>query len=90
MSGCAATIAPEKASNALHALQGHLIHARSLAYPNGLREIAERLDTAECLPWLVASRHVETESFRDHVDETSRRHGCAHVLARFDDPRPGW
>lgn len=84
-------IAPEKASNALYALQGLLIHARALAHRNGQREIAELLDTAEYLPWLIASPHDETESFRGHLEETSRRHDCAHVLARFDDALPpGW
>ena len=82
-------IRPNKLSNALYALQGVLIRARTMAYEDAPRkQLADLLDTAELLPSLIASEVDETESFRGWMAEVSSRHRCAFVLERFDEPPP--
>jgi hypothetical protein len=86
--------------NALYALQGLLICARSMAYdladeridankPSKAKELADLLDTAEYLPRLIANDADETDNFRGHLASAAHRFRCSHlVLDRFDNPIP--
>lgn len=90
---------PDKLENALYALQGVLIFARSLAYDlatecatdkdrKKAKDIADLLDVAEYLPRLIAKDPEETDNFRGHLAETAQRYPCEFILQRFDDPIP--
>lgn len=82
-------IAPHKSANALYALQGVLIRARSLANePNKSRELFALLDNAEHLPRLIANDRDETSNFRNLLEEIGARYQCAFVLQRFDEIAP--
>jgi hypothetical protein len=82
-------IASDKLPNALYALQGVLIYARSLAnHPSNAKEAAALLDYAEHLPRLIASEVDETNKFRDVIAEIASRYKCAFVLQRFDEAVP--
>lgn len=82
-------IRPEKVPNALYALQGVLVRARTMAYEGAPgEELADLLDTAEILPRFIASEEDETDRFRQHLEEVAKRHRCAFVLQRFDEPVP--
>ncbi len=79
----------EKLPNALYALQGVLIRARSMAYEGAPgREIADLLDTAEMLPRFIASETDETENFRQYLAEIAEKHKCGFVLQHFDESAP--
>ena len=80
-------IAPNKLNNALYALQGVLIRARSFAAEaNKAKDLAALLDYAENLPRLIARKEDETENFRIILQEVAQRYQCAFVLQRFDEP----
>jgi hypothetical protein len=82
-------ISSHKLPNALYALQGILICARSLANePARTNELAELLDYAEHLPRLIAKPGDETDSFRIVLEEVADRYQCPFVLQRFDEPAP--
>jgi hypothetical protein len=91
-------IRKEKLDNALFALQGVLICARDLAYrsaKNGgttvVAELADILDRAEYLPFLIASTDDETAAFRKALEAIADRHGCRTAVTRFDGDVPtGW
>lgn len=82
-------IAPDKLQNALYSLQGVLVRARSIANePGKVKELVALLDYAEYLPSLIAKQTDETNNFREVLDEIGKRHQCAFVLQRFDEPVP--
>lgn len=78
-------IRKDKLDNALYALQGVLIFARKMAYENKAhKEIADILDTAEYLPYLIFNDRDETENFRNHLLDIVDKYGCHICLERFD------
>lgn len=82
-------IAPEKLPNALYALQGIIIRARTMANESGkAKELAALLDYAEYLPSLIAKQADETATFRATLEEVGGRYQCGFVLQRFDEPVP--
>ena len=82
-------ISPEKLPNALYALQGVLIRARSMAHRSEpIEELAELLDYAEYMPGLVACAADETVQFRAILETVAAKYRCASVLQRFDEPVP--
>ncbi len=85
-------IRTDKLNNALYALQGVLIRARSLAYEGAPHEkLATILDAAEYLPFLIASKIDETDTFRACIANVATEFSCGYVLSRFDEPAPpGW
>jgi len=79
----------EKAKQALFALQAVIIRARSMAHDLGnAQDLAELLDDAEHLPYLLASEEDETENYRRILEKVARRHKSAHALQRFDGELP--
>ncbi len=78
-----------KLPNALYALQGILIRARSLADdPKNANELTALLDYAEHLPRLIASQGDETIKFREMLAEVAGRFKCGFVVQRFDESAP--
>jgi hypothetical protein len=78
-------IRKDKFDNALYALQGVLIFARKMAYENKAhKEIADILDTAEYLPYLISNNRDETENFRNHLLDIVDKYGCHICVERFD------
>jgi len=79
-------IPEDKFENALYALQELLIFARSMAYAKKpYKEIADILDTAEYLPYLIMNDKDETERFRMHLQNMADKYGCYNCLENFDD-----
>lgn len=82
-------IAPNKAANAMYALQGILIRARFLAATDKQAGwVCSLLDYAEDLTRLFVSPTDETARYRSIVSEIAARYDCAFVLNRFDEPVP--
>ena len=87
-----------KLDSALFALQGVLICARQLAYrcaksgeSTEILELADMMDRAENLPFLLASGNDETTGFRSALEAIAKRHACQSVVTKFDGPAPtGW
>lgn len=83
-------IRPDKLSNALSALNGILVLARSMAYegrPGG--EIAEVLDVAEYLPRLLAAPEDQTDHFRDVLVTLAGKNSMFQLAVdRFDQIGP--
>ncbi len=78
-------IRQDKFENALYALQNVLVFARTMAYKGKThKEIADILDSAEYLPYLVVSEKDETENFRNHLLSIADKHGCHSCIERFD------
>ena len=78
----------DKLDNALHALQGVLVIARSMAYDGAPYEaLARVLDTAEYLPSLIWDATDRTETFRTHlVGLASEFPRMRLAVNRFDSP----
>ena len=75
----------DKFDNALYALQNVLIFARTMAYKGKTyKEIANILDSAEYLPYLIANDKDETENFRNYLVSIADKHGCHSCIERFD------
>jgi hypothetical protein len=80
-------IKSEKLPNALYALQGVLIRARTMA-SNSSVGLLDLLDYAEMLPRFIASEADETDKFREYLFEIAEQYNCMFVLERFDDLVP--
>jgi hypothetical protein len=79
-------IQKDKLNNALYALQSVLIFARQMAYEGKAhKEIANILDSAEYLPYLIANEKDETENFRNHLLNIADKYGCHSCIERFDN-----
>ncbi len=82
-------ITPKKQGNALYALQGLLVHARTLAADRApFKELYDFLDAVQELPGFLAGRADDTDAFRRRLVEITQRFRCPLVLQRFDDPLP--
>jgi hypothetical protein len=78
-------IRQDKFENALYALQNVLVFARAMAYKGKAhKDIADILDSAEYLPYLIANEKDETENFRSHLLSIADKHGCYSCIERFD------
>lgn len=78
-------VSQDKLKDALYALQGVLIHARKMAYERlDYNEIANLLDDAEILPFLLYTETDETHKFRSYLKHISEKYKCGYVLQRFD------
>lgn len=84
-------IEPDKLNNALYALQGVLIHARTMAYEKAdYKALATLLDYAEELPRLIATHENMTERFKSSLSEIATRYECHYILHRFENPPEIW
>jgi hypothetical protein len=85
-------IKPDKVNNALYALQGVLVQARFMAHQGeSHHKLAEILDAAEYLPFLIVNKTDETDHFRGCIADIATKFKCAYVLNKFDEPTPpGW
>ena len=82
-------IAPQKAANAMYALQGILIRARFFATTqDDAGQVCSLLDYAENLTRLFVDPIDETVRYRSILSEIAGRHQCAFILSRFDEPVP--
>lgn len=82
-------IPPKKQAHALYALEGLLVHARSMAAERApFKDLYDFLDAVQELPSFLAGRTDDTEAFRRRLVEISQRFRCEAVLKRFDDPVP--
>ena len=80
-------IRPDKLAQAVFALQGVMVAGRTMAYEGAPHErLADLLDAAEYLPWLISCATDETENFREWLEYIGENYGCAYVLQAFDDP----
>jgi hypothetical protein len=79
-------ISGEKHNDALYALNGVLIHARTLAFEQAPHQkLAKVLDIAELLPMLFLERRDATESFRGQLEALVEiDEGFTLALLRFD------
>ena len=80
----------DKMNSALYSLHLVLVELRSMSFDGGdSREIAEVLDWAEAMPFLIANADEDrTEAFRNHlraIAEKSPR--FQRVLTAFDSDR---
>ncbi len=77
---------------ALYALQGVLVKARNMAYKKeDYSKIAELLDYAEELPWLLASDDNRTKEFKEAIAQIAKKFNCYYVLQSLEsEAPPGW
>jgi hypothetical protein len=82
-------VTADKTQNALYALHGVLIVARTLAYQaEKHKDAGAMLDRAEVLTKLLGSPADETATFRSILEKVAKAHHCNFVLERFDSARP--
>lgn len=77
----------EDTSRQLCALQALLVEARRRAYEAGNRDLAELLDRAEYLPFLIAERN--SVDFRDCMIGLAKSLPCPRLVEVLDDPALG-
>lgn len=82
-------INPEKLQNAIYALHGVLIKARSLAcYSKNNQEVIAILSRAEVLATMFRANKDETIAFRKILEKIAKSHDCNFVIERFDTTKP--
>ena len=82
-------IAPNKAANAMYALQGILIRARFLAATDEQAGwVSSLLDYAENLTRLFVGPTGETARYRSILLKIGGRYDCDFALNSFDEPVP--
>lgn len=86
-------IRPDKFTNALAALQHILVAARAMAYDEEPHDqIAEVLDWAEYLPYLIGCKQDRTEEFEGILRDLHDKHNsfCRHAYMIFQRDPPKW